>query len=99
MENHMDVSQKARNRTITCSSNLIPQNKSKGNKVTALERNLASVFLAALLTRPKFWRAPYLLADGAVKECDVGGEADTPRDGEERDSFNKKAYMGNPKQG
>lgn len=34
-----------------------------------------------------------------VEECDVDREADTPREKEERDSFNKKVYMRNPKQG
>lgn len=96
----MDVSQKAKSRTITCSSNLIPQYKSKGNKVTVLKRDLLSHVLSSTIHKTHVLKRPEcLLADRAVEEYDVAGEADTPRDGEERDSFNKKAYMGNPKQG
>lgn len=68
--------------------------------VTVLKRDLSSHVLSSTIHKIQVLKRPEcLLADGAVKECDVDGEADTPRDGEERDSFNKKACMGNPKQG
>ncbi|XP_057621712.1 small nuclear ribonucleoprotein Sm D2-like [Chionomys nivalis] len=75
-------------------------NKTLWNKVTVLKRDLSSHVLSSSIHKTQVLKRPeYLLADRAVKECDVNGEADTSRDGEERDSFNKKAYMGNPKQG
>lgn len=92
MENHMDVPQKAKDRTIIRSNNLTSQYKSKGNK-TVLKRNLQQSHVQekqVLKNMTVWWQMDQ------QSRVYVDGEADIGRDGEAEQqhiAFNKKAYQ------
>lgn len=102
MENHMDVPQKAKDRTIIRSNNLTSQYKSKGNK-TVLKRNLQQSHVQekqVLKNMTVWWQMDQQSRVYVDGEADIGrdeeAEADTGRDGEAEQqhiAFNKKAYQ------